>query len=152
MDVNLRLEVSHSPHLLLWHFSQQDKTRMVKNCRQDEIQESQEEKDEDGGGGAGDANHGAPGKRGGRRQQGGLHSQSAGLWQGESAAAIIPPKEGALRNTKVSTVTYLGCKSTGGQRSGELHDKRPGRHDGIQAVVRDVARGPLGCHHPSSEF
>lgn len=49
-------------------------------------------------------------------------------------------------------ITYLGCECAGGQRSGELHDKRPGRHDGVQAVVRDVARGPLGCQHPSSEF
>lgn len=31
--------------------------------------------------------------------------------------------------------TYLRCKSTGGQRSGELHEKRPGGHDGIQAVL-----------------
>lgn len=48
--------------------------------------------------------------------------------------------------------TYLRCKSTGGQRSGELHHKRPEGHDGIQAVVRDVACGPLGCQHPSSEL
>lgn len=60
---------------------------MVKNCGQDEIQEGQEEKDEDDGGGAGDANHGTPGKWGWRQQQGGLHSQSAGLWQGESVAS-----------------------------------------------------------------
>lgn len=66
MVVDLR--VSHSlisvPHLLLLLFSQQDKTRIVENCRQDEVQEGQEKEDEEDGGGGGDANHGSPGKRG----------------------------------------------------------------------------------------
>lgn len=119
---------------------------MVKNRRQDEVQEGQEKEDEEDGGGAGDANHGAPGKRGRRQQQGGLHPQSPGLWEGESAVSV--PEEDAVW----IAAAYLRCKSTGGQRSGELPDKRPGGHDGIQAVVRDVACGPLDCQHPSSEL
>lgn len=82
MVVDLRGKVSHSlisvPHFRCF-FSQQDKTRMVKNRRQDEVQEGQEEEDEEDGGGAGAANHGAPGKRGRRQQQGGLRPQSPGL-------------------------------------------------------------------------
>lgn len=46
------------------------------------------------------------------------------------------------------------CRSApaGGQRSGELSGERRGGHDGIQAIVRDVARGPLGCQHPPGKL
>lgn len=42
-------------------FRQQDKSRMVKICGQDEDQESQEEEDEEYGAGAGDEDHVPPG-------------------------------------------------------------------------------------------
>lgn len=41
---------------------------------------------------------------------------------------------------------------TGEQWSGELPDKCPRGHDGIQAVIWDVVRGPLGCQHPTCEL
>lgn len=58
---------------------------MDKNGRQDEDQEGQEEKGEEDGAGAGDEDHVHPGERGGLQQQGGLHSQPAGLRKGAPA-------------------------------------------------------------------
>lgn len=50
------------------------------------------------------------------------------------------------------SLSLFGQTPLGGQRSGKLLDKRPRGHDGIQAVVRDVARWPLGRQHPSCEL
>lgn len=54
--------------------------------------------------------------------------------------------------THSSSLSLSDSAPAGGQRFGELSGERRGGHDGIQAIVRDVARGPLGCQHPPGEI
>ena len=46
---------------------------------------------------------------------------------------------------------FLRSVSPGAGRSAELLGQRPRGHDGIQAVVRDVAHWPLDCEHRQRE-